>query len=61
MYRVILTLTFKEPGGTDFGMTTNILEFQTRASVMDFMANVDTKYPKNAIHATAVVVDDIGR
>ena len=54
MYQIILTLTFKEPGGKDFAMTTTVLEYDHPTDADVAFQCIEKRYPKSAVYATAV-------
>lgn len=54
MYKIILTLTFREPGSKDFAMTTTVLEFGRAIDADVALAYIEVRYPLHAIYATAV-------
>lgn len=54
MFQILVVLTFKEPGGQDFGMRTEVLKFNTVSQAEVAFAAIGRRFPINAIHASAV-------
>lgn len=53
-FKILVTLTFKEPGGKDFGMTTNVLEFDRYQQAEIAFEQIDECYPNGGVHVVAV-------
>lgn len=56
IYKILVTTTFKEPGGKDFGMNTVVVEYDSKmfAEKAFEILNENGGVAKNAVYVTAI-------